>query len=106
MVNNIVYSTDQTSFKKEISTSKERNINLNIYRETKSRGGKEVIVIKGFNEEKSYLKDLLTKLKKTCGCGGTIKDDLLEIQGNKIDLIVSLLKKEGFKPKLSGGFKK
>ena len=49
------------------------------------------------------LKKLAAELKKRCGCGGSVKDGNIEIQGEKRDLLKQLLEQKGFKVKLAGG---
>ena len=46
---------------------------------------------------------LAADLKKRCGCGGSVKDGKIEIQGDKRELLKSLLEDKGFKVKLAGG---
>lgn len=74
-----------------------------IRRETKGRKGKGVIVISGLGLDDTALKALAKKLKKTCGTGGTVVENTIEIQGDKRDIIAPLLEKEGFKVKFIGG---
>ena len=49
------------------------------------------------------LKELASALKKRCGCGGGLKDGVIEIQGDMVDLLLEELAKRGFKAKKSGG---
>ena len=49
------------------------------------------------------VKKLAAELKKRCGCGGSVKDGNIEIQGEKRDLLKQLLEQKGFKVKLAGG---
>ncbi|ENR2392311.1 stress response translation initiation inhibitor YciH, partial [Escherichia coli] len=49
------------------------------------------------------LTKLAAELKKKCGCGGAVKDGIIEIQGDKRDLLKSLLEAKGMKVKLAGG---
>jgi translation initiation factor 1 len=68
-------------------------------RETAHRGGKTVIVIHDFAPHIgiSRLESLAAKLKAACGCGGTVKDRTIEIQGDQPVRIRSLLEQEGFR---------
>lgn len=68
-------------------------------RETAHRGGKIVIVIHDFapHISNSLIEDLARKIRSACGCGGTTKQRTIEIQGNQVDRIRSLLEKEGFR---------
>jgi translation initiation factor 1 len=71
--------------------------------EKAQRGGKTVTVIDGLPKSELFLKELTTKLKKKCGSGGTYltggRDGIIEIQGDKRELIRPLLDKEGIKHK-------
>ena len=53
--------------------------------------GKVVTVVRGVPAEENDLPALLGQLKAACGAGGTIKDDLLEIQGNHLERVRGLL---------------
>ncbi len=68
-------------------------------RETAHRGGKIVIVIHDFAPFISTrsIEDLARKLRSACGCGGTTRQRTIEIQGNQVDRIRSMLEKEGFR---------
>ena len=67
-------------------------------RETAHRGGKIVIVIHDFAPfiGAQSIEDLARKLRSACGCGGTTRQRTIEIQGNQVDRIRSMLEKEGF----------
>ena len=71
--------------------------------EKQSRGGKIVTVIDRLPKNELFLKELTTKLKKKCGSGGTYltdgKDGVIEIQGEKKEMIRECLLKEGIKSK-------
>lgn len=71
--------------------------------EKQARGGKTVTVIDQLPKNKLFLQDLTTKLKKKCGSGGTFlldgKEGVIEIQGDKRELIRAALAKEGIKSK-------
>ena len=66
--------------------------------EKQGRGGKTVTVIAGLPKNGVFLRDLTTVLKKKCGAGGTCsmegKEGIIEIQGDKRDVVRGLLQKE------------
>ncbi len=74
-----------------------------VRRETKGRGGKTVTSISGVPLAEEPLKELVATLKKRCGCGGSLKDGVIEIQGDHVELLIAELIKHGFKAKKSGG---
>lgn len=74
-----------------------------VRRETKGRGGKTVTTVTGVPLTGDELKDLASVLKRRCGTGGALKDGVIEIQGDHVDLLVGELEKRGFKTKRSGG---
>jgi translation initiation factor 1 len=77
---------------------------ISIRREKKGRGGKQVIVMRGFQLATKDLDKLGKQLKKGCGSGGTVKQDgIIEIQGDHREKIAALLQKQGFKTKFTGG---
>lgn len=74
-----------------------------VRRETKGRGGKTVTTISGVPLAEEPLKELASLLKRRCGCGGSLKDGVIEIQGDHVQLLLDELIKQGFKAKKSGG---
>ena len=72
---------------------------VRIQRQTSGRKGKGVCLISGIDTDDAALTALAAELKKKCGCGGAVK----EIQGDKRDLLKSLLEAKGMKVKLAGG---
>src|SRR5262245_34712723 len=76
---------------------------VRVGREVAGRGGKGVSVITGLPLNEAQLEELATKLKKTCGAGGAVKDGKIEIQGDHRDRLVDELKKLGYDAKRSGG---
>jgi translation initiation factor 1 len=76
---------------------------IRISRQTSGRKGKGVCVIDGFDIDDAQLTQLAADLKKRCGCGGSVKNGKIEIQGDKRELLKSLLEGKGFKVKLAGG---
>jgi translation initiation factor 1 len=76
---------------------------VRLRREVKGRGGGTVIVISGVPLPEAGLKELAGALKKRCGCGGTVKGGLIEIQGNHRELLLLELQARGYRVKLAGG---
>ena len=58
--------------------------------------GKYITVIKGIDATKIDMRELLKKLKSKLACGGTYKNEQIELQGNHKERIGSILEKEGF----------
>lgn len=74
-----------------------------LHRESKGRGGKTVTLVKKLVLSEKDLKALAKKLKRACGSGGTIKDGVIEIQGEHREKIAQELRKQGYQVKISGG---
>ncbi|MGJ8693373.1 MAG: stress response translation initiation inhibitor YciH [Thalassotalea sp.] len=104
-LSNLVYSTDGGRVKEEKSNTKVTPSDgfAKVRRETKGRKGKGVMVISGLGLDAKALKDLASKLKKTCGCGGSVVEQTIEIQGDKREQIKQVLEQNGFKVKFTGG---
>ena len=62
----------------------------------KDRGGKVVTLIAGFTRRAEDLEELASRLKKNCGTGGTVRGQVLEIQGDARVRLREILQKEGF----------
>ncbi|MGV6807460.1 MAG: stress response translation initiation inhibitor YciH, partial [bacterium] len=76
---------------------------VRLRRETSGRKGKGVITISGLGLSEDALKKLAKELKQQCSTGGSIKDGVIEIQGDHRDRIKTLLETKGFTVKLAGG---
>ena len=76
---------------------------VKVERSTKGRRGKDVSLISGIPLEGARLKELAKELKQMCGTGGTIKNGVIEIQGDHRDVLVEVLNKLGYKTKKAGG---
>jgi translation initiation factor 1 len=76
---------------------------VRVGRVTKGCKGKGLTVITGVPLEHDGLANLARQLKQKCGAGGTVKDGVIEIQGDNRDLLVEELKKQGYAVKRSGG---
>ena len=61
------------------------------------------MTISGLGLASKELKALASKLKKTCGCGGSVVGETIEIQGDKREQIKQVLEQAGFKVKFIGG---
>jgi translation initiation factor 1 len=110
----IVYSTEQgricpgcsnpvnqCTCRKQTSPSGDGNVRVS--RETKGRKGKGVTLIKGLAMDAATLRLMSKKLKTMCGSGGTVKKEIIEIQGDHIERILDYLKEQGIKAKQAGG---
>lgn len=103
--NRLVYSTDIGRIeedKPKIQRPKGDGV-VRIRRETSGRKGKGVCVVTGLDLEDEALAKLAAELKKKCGCGGSVKEGDIEIQGDKRDVIKLLLEGKGYQVKLAGG---
>ncbi len=76
---------------------------VRVSRQTKGRKGKGVTLITGVPLGLEELKILAGELKARCGCGGTVKDGVIEIQGEHRDKLVETLQKKGWTVKKAGG---
>ncbi len=74
-----------------------------LHRESGGRGGKVVSVVKNLILTEDDLKSLAKKLKQECGTGGTVKDSLIEIQGEHRQRMAEVLTRLGYKVKIAGG---
>jgi translation initiation factor 1 len=77
---------------------------VDIRREKEGRGGKTVTVVSGFIGIGLPEKEQLAKkMRAACGCGGTVKDGQIEIQGDQRETIAKILLAAGFRPVFAGG---
>lgn len=76
---------------------------VRVSRETKGRGGKAVTVVKGLPLDADALATLGKQLRTACGSGGTVKDGVIEVQGDHCDRILDTLNKLGHRAKRAGG---
>ena len=74
-----------------------------LHRDFKGRGGKPVTLVKKLVLSGEDMKELAKKLKQICGSGGTVKDGVIEIQGEHREKIAEALRKMGYKVKIAGG---
>jgi translation initiation factor 1 len=74
-----------------------------LHRESKGRGGKGVTLLRGLVLSAEDMTSLCKTIKQACGTGGTVKDGIIEIQGEQREKIAETLHKLGYKVKLAGG---
>ena len=107
--NRTVWSSDQGDLRRE--ESKPRKIisvpphqqTIYLHRDSKGRGGKSVTLVKNLILSEEDMKELAKRLKQVCGSGGTVKDNIIEIQGEHREKVAQELKKIGYKVKIAGG---
>jgi translation initiation factor 1 len=75
---------------------------VRVRRETGGRGGKTVTVIYGLAMTGERLEAFATAIKRACGAGGTVKDGVVIIQGDRVDAVIAMIEREGLKAKKSG----
>jgi translation initiation factor 1 len=105
----LVYSTDHGDLRKRrpsappsptLPPSQQTAL---IQRTSKGRGGKVVTLVKNLHLSPDDHRALTKHLKQTCGSGGTLKDGVIEIQGDHRQTIAVALQHLGYKTKMAGG---
>ncbi len=81
---------------------------VRVSREKGGRGGKTVTLVKGLPQGDAELQVLGKQLKAACGSGGTVKDGVIEIQGDHVERVMAWLQAkpaslQGCKLKRAGG---
>jgi translation initiation factor 1 len=76
---------------------------VRVGRETKGRGGKAVTLVRGLPLDADALAALGRQLRSACGAGGTVKDGVVEVQGEHVERVILLLQRQGWKVKRAGG---
>lgn len=107
--NRTVWSTEQGDLRKKENKFAPQNSlppqqqTVYLHRESKGRGGKAVTLVKNLTLSDADTKALAKKLKAICGSGGTVKDGIIEIQGEHREKIAETLGNMGYKVKIAGG---
>lgn len=107
--NKTVWSSQQGDLRKQPQTSASaKSLPPNqqtayLHRDKGGRGGKVVTLVKNLDLSENALKSLAKQLKQACGTGGTVKDGVIEIQGEQREKIAEVLAKMGYKVKVAGG---
>jgi translation initiation factor 1 len=76
---------------------------VKVRRETGGRRGKTVTTVSGVSLDDDGLRELSGRLKKRCGVGGSAKDGVIELQGDHRDIVLEVLRGEGYDVVLAGG---
>ena len=76
---------------------------VRVSRETKGRKGKGVTLVRGLDLDDEALNALAKQLKAACGSGGTVKDGVIEVQGDHVETVMARLTAAGHKVKRAGG---
>ncbi|WP_101760433.1 translation initiation factor Sui1 [Oceanicoccus sp. KOV_DT_Chl] len=115
-MNRVVYSTDQgrhcPKCNQPLAKCRCKDSNqaipegdgiVRLQRETKGRKGKGVTLVTGLLLAPPALKKLATELKQHCSTGGSVKNGVIEIQGDQRQVLEQLLQRKGYTVKISGG---
>jgi translation initiation factor 1 len=89
--------------KQKQAPSQKKDGVVRVGRETKGRKGAGVTVITGISSHPEGLEKLAKQFKQQCGTGGTVKNGVIEIQGDHRDLLVQELSARGYTVKKAGG---
>ncbi len=104
-----VWSSEQGDLRKQKTPSQNvksfppNQQTVYLHRDSKGRHGGTVTLVKKLVLSEEDMKELAKKLKQLCGSGGTVKDDVIEIQGEHREKIADALVKMGYKVKIAGG---
>jgi translation initiation factor 1 len=76
---------------------------VRLFRDRGGRNGKTVTVIRGLPERGPALEARLSEMKRLCGAGGTLKEGVVEIQGDHRERLAERLRALGYTVKIAGG---
>ena len=76
---------------------------VRVQRTKAGKGGKTVTAITGLEISDADARALLKRLKATAGSGGTLKNGVIELQGDQVTTCLETLTAEGFRPRQAGG---
>ncbi len=104
----VIYSTDpdfeyELDEQKEDATLPPQQQNLKVELDRKLKGGKKVTKVYNYVGTASDFKELGKKLKSLCGCGGSVKNGEILLQGDFREKVKQALLKQGYKVKFVGG---
>lgn len=103
-----VWSSDRGDLRKQETGRQVQSLpphqqTVYLHRESKGRAGGTVTLVKNLVLSEPDMKELARKLKQLCGSGGTIKEGVIEIQGEHREKIAGALRKMGYPTKVAGG---
>jgi translation initiation factor 1 len=105
----LVYSTESGDLRKRRPSAVAGDVpsparqTAYLHRASKGRGGKVVTLVKNLRLSPDDYKSLTKHLKQACGSGGTVKDGVIEIQGDHREAIAAALQRLGYQTKMAGG---
>ena len=104
-----VWSSDQGDLRKKESATRKivslppQQQTAYLHRDSKGRHGSPVTLVKNLILSQEHMKEVAKRLKQICASGGTVKENIIEIQGDHREKIAEELKKMGYKVKIAGG---
>ena len=106
----LVYSTTDGDLRKARDPDRRRAAaaaasggRVKVRREVSGRRGKTVTTVSGVPLPDDGLKELAGRLKKRCGVGGSVKDGVIELQGDHRDTVIGMLRDAGYDVVAAGG---
>jgi translation initiation factor 1 len=101
----LVWSTSDGDLRKarERPPATQAGGRVKVRRETAGRRGKAVTTVSDVPLDDAALKQLAGRLKKRCGVGGSAKNGVIELQGDHRDVVVEMLRADGYDVVLAGG---
>jgi translation initiation factor 1 len=103
----VVWSSDDGDLRKArdpgLKARRAAGGRVKVRRETSGRRGKAVTTVGDVPLDDDGLKELAGRLKKRCGVGGSVKDGVIELQGDHRDAVLELLRADGYDAVLAGG---
>lgn len=103
----LVYSSDDGDLRKArdpgLVARRAAGGRVKVRRETSGRRGKAVTTVADVPLDDAGLRELAGRLKKRCGVGGAVKDGVIELQGDHREVVVEVLRGDGYDVVLAGG---
>jgi translation initiation factor 1 len=103
----VVYSSSDGDLRKarpaDVVRARTTSGRVKVRREIGGRKGKTVTTVANVPLPDAGLKELAGKLKKRCGVGGSVKDGVIELQGDHREVVLEVLKAEGYDAVAAGG---